>query len=159
MEIEKKFTIKHLPEALETFTCIQMEQGYLCTGPVVRIRKANEEYILTYKSKTQFNEEQYGTKISNEVELPLTKESFEHLKKKIDGRMIEKERYLIPLQGGQKVELDIFHGYLEGLMFAEVEFQSVEEAEAFVPPEWFFEDVSLDKRYSNSYLSKVKRWQ
>ena len=103
-----------------------MEQGYLCTRPVVRIRKANDEYILTYKSKTPINEEQYGTKISNEVELPLTKEAFEHLKNKIDGRMIDKERYLIPLQEGQKIELDIFHGYLEGLVFAEVEFQSIE---------------------------------
>ena len=73
--------------------------------------------------------------------------------------MIEKERYLIPLQEGQKIELDIFHGYLEGLVFAEVEFQSVEEAEAFLPPDWFLEDVSLDKRYNNSYLSKIECWE
>lgn len=159
MEIEKKFTIRRLPEELERYPCICMEQGYLCTRPVVRIRKANDEYILTYKSKTPINEEQYGTKISNEVELPLTKEAFEHLKNKIDGRMIEKERYLIPLQEGQKIELDIFHGYLEGLVFAEVEFQSIEEAEAFLPPDWFLEDVSLDKRYNNSYLSKIECWE
>ena len=159
MEIEKKFTIKQLPDTLEEYACIQMEQGYLCTRPVVRIRRENEAYVLTYKSKTQFNEEQHGAKISNEVELPLTKEAFEHLKEKIDGRMIEKERYLIPLKAGQKIELDIFHGYLEGLMFAEVEFQSVEEAEAFIPPEWFLEDVSLDRRYNNSYLSQIERWE
>ena len=68
MEIEKKFTIRRLPEELERYPCICMEQGYLCTRPVVRIRKANDEYILTYKSKTQIDEEKHGTKISNEEE-------------------------------------------------------------------------------------------
>ena len=93
VEIEKKFTIKQLPE-LEKYTCIHMEQGYLCTAPIVRIRKANEDYILTYKSKTSLNEKEHSTKISNEVELPLTESSFYHLKEKIDGRVIEKDRYL-----------------------------------------------------------------
>lgn len=158
MEIEKKFTIKQLPE-LEKYTCIHMEQGYLCTAPIVRIRKANEDYILTYKSKTSLNEKEHSTKISNEVELPLTESSFYHLKEKIDGRVIEKDRYLIPLQDGKKAELDVFHGYLEGLIFAEVEFASVEEADQFVPPEWFLEDVSLDYRYRNSYLSQIERWE
>ena len=102
-------------------------------------RPSKEDYNLVYKYMVENN--------------------IEHLKNKIDGRMIEKERYLIPLQEGQKIELDIFHGYLEGLVFAEVEFQSIEEAEAFLPPDWFLEDVSLDKRYNNSYLSKIECWE
>lgn len=159
MEIEKKFTIKHLPENLEQYTCIHMEQGYLCTKPVVRIRQANDQYILTYKGKTGIKESQIGTKVSNEVELPLTQSAFLHLKEKIDGRMIEKDRYLIPLQDGLTAELDIFHGYLEGLHFAEVEFSSVEESQKFQSPEWFDEDVSLDIRYANHYLSKIERWE
>ena len=158
MEIEKKFTIKQLPK-LEEYACIHMEQGYLCTAPVVRIRRANEDYILTYKSKTQLNEKSHNTNISNEVELPLTEASFQHLKEKIDGKMIEKDRYLIPLADGKKAELDIFHGYLEGLVFVEVEFASVEEADRFVAPDWFLEDVSLDARYRNSYLSQIERWE
>ena len=159
MEIEKKFTVKYLPENLEQYECICMEQGYLCTGPVVRIRKANDDYILTYKSKTAHDETTYDTKISNEVEMPLTKEAYEHLKKKVDGHIIEKERYVIPLDKGLKAELDIFHGYLDGLKFVEVEFDSLEQIKDFSMPDWFLEDVSLDKRYSNNYLSGIDRWQ
>lgn len=157
VEIEKKYKIKKLPEKLETYTCLDIEQGYLCTEPVVRIRKMNEEYILTYKSKTPLQESQYHTKISNEAEFPLTKSGYAHLREKVDGNLIQKKRYLIPLENGLKVELDVFRGHLEGLVFAEVEFQSVEEAMEFIPPIWFGEDVSLDKRFNNSYLSQIDK--
>ena len=158
MEIEKKFSIKTLPSNLEQFECIHIEQGYLCRGPIVRIRKANEDYILTYKSKTKLNEEKFGTRISNEVELPLSEQAYNHLKEKIDGSLIVKDRYKIPYEDGRTIELDIFHGYLEGLRFAEVEFDSVEQIQEFSVPDWFEEDVSMDTRYSNSYLSSIDRW-
>lgn len=158
MEIEKKYTIRKLPDNLEQYACVKIEQGYLCKGPIVRIRRWNEDYILTYKSKSEFDEKKYGTKITNEVELPLTKEAYEHLKEKVDGSLIVKDRYLIPLSQGRTAELDCFHGHLEGLCFAEVEFDSIEQAEQFVCPEWFDEDVSLDRRYANYYLSTVSKW-
>ena len=159
MEIEKKFRIKKLPENLEKYECIHIEQGYLCKGPIVRIRKANETYILTYKSKTKLDEAQFGTKISNEVELPLNREAYEHLREKVDGSLIIKDRYKIPLKENRVAELDIFHGYLEGLRFVEVEFDSTSQAEQFQAPDWFDEDVSLDYRFSNSYLSSIERWE
>ena len=37
---------------------------------------------------------------------------------------------------------------------AEVEFESEAEAHAFLAPDWFLEDVTMDKRYHNSNLSK-----
>ena len=157
MEIEKKYKVKKIPEKLQDYFCLDIEQGYLCTSPVVRIRKMNEEYILTYKSKTPLQESEYHTKISNEAEFPLTRSSYMHLREKVDGNLIQKKRYLIPIKNGLKVELDVFGGHLEGLVFAEVEFHSVEEATEFVPPDWFGDDVSLDKRYSNSYLSQVDK--
>lgn len=159
MEIEKKFTVKYLPENLSDYFCIHMEQGYLCTTPIVRIRKANDDYVLTYKSKMGIDEKKYGTKVSNEVELPLSAVGYEHLREKIDGRLIEKDRYLIPLTNDLKVELDVFHGYLEGLILAEVEFPSLQDIENFIPPKWFKKDVSLDVRYANFYLSKIDKWE
>ena len=49
MEIERKFLIKKekLPENLSQYPCLHIEQGYLCTDPVVRIRRQNDEYYLT----------------------------------------------------------------------------------------------------------------
>ena len=46
----------------------------------------------------------------------------------------------------------------EGLVFVEVEFESLDQATAFTPPEWFGEDVTNDGRYHNSYLSKVDKF-
>ena len=51
MEIERKYLIKKLPEDLAQYPHMEMEQAYLCTEPVVRVRKEGEDYVLTYKSK------------------------------------------------------------------------------------------------------------
>lgn len=148
MEIERKFLVDPMPEALETFVKKSIEQGYLLTNPVVRIRKMNEEYFLTYKSS--------GMMERQEVELPLTKDAYEHLREKVDGRVITKDRYLIPYQTWT-IELDCFHGELEGMVLAEVEFSSVEEANHFQAPVWFKKEVTFEKEYHNSYLSQTER--
>ena len=155
MEIERKFTIKKLPENLEQYEKKEIEQVYLCRKPTLRARKSNEDYILTYKSKQGLQRVQNATaRACEEVELPLTKEAYEHLKEKADGSVISKTRYLIPLTENRKIEMDVFHGYLEGLMFAEVEFNSEEEAAAFQLPDWFGEDVTFDHRYSNAVMTR-----
>jgi CYTH domain-containing protein len=156
MEIERKFQIKTMPEKLELFKKKEIEQGYLCTHPVVRIRKSNEDYILTYKSRLGMIEKPEEVALTcDEVELPLSITAYEHLREKVDNHLITKTRYLIPIEGGYIVELDVFHGCLEGLIFAEVEFPSEEEAAVFIPPEWFGKDVSFDKHYKNNYLSTL----
>lgn len=146
MEIERKFVPKYLPDNLEQYESLSMAQGYLNTHPVVRIRKSNDEYYLTYKGGGMMAREEYN--------LPLNAESFEHMLPKVDGLLIEKTRYNIPLSDGHMAELDIFHGTLEPLRIVEVEFESVEEAESFTPPEWFGEDVTNDHRYHNSNISR-----
>lgn len=157
MEIEKKFTIKYLPKDLKRYEKWIIEQGYLCTNPVVRIRKCNNQFILTYKSKYGIEEEKQAA-ICNEIEVPLNEEGYYHLRKKVDNHLISKERYIIPIEGGLNVELDIFKGHLEGLVFAEVEFVSLEQAAAFKPPEWLHKEVSSDIRYANHYLSQIDKW-
>lgn len=146
MEIERKFLIKELPENLESYPSQHIAQGYLNTDPVVRIRRSNEEYYLTYKGK--------GLMVREEYNLPLTAEAFEHMLPKIDGILIDKIRYLIPLEDGLTAELDIFQGALAPLRIVEVEFDSVEAANAFLPPSWFGDDVTNSREYHNSNLSQ-----
>ena len=148
MEIERKFLITELPENLTQYNCRRIEQGYLCTAPVVRIRRQDEEYYLTYKSK--------GMMVREEYNLPLTAEAYAHLREKTDGNLISKQRYLIPLPETLTAELDIFDAPFAPLMLAEVEFSSEEEANSFVPPAWFGEDVTFSGKYRNSYLSCLK---
>jgi len=145
MEIERKYLISSPPADIESYPCRMIEQGYLSTAPVVRIRRDNDEYILTYKSK--------GLMVREEYDLPLTKESYEHLKTKIDGRLIRKHRYMIPLDDVLTIELDLFDGDLAPLMLAEVEFPTEEMANSFIPPAWFGEDVTYSTDYHNSRLS------
>lgn len=177
MEIERKYLIK--PDSID-YTRYEkrlIEQGYLSKNPVVRVRRDNENYYLTYKSK--------GLMIREEYNLPLTEESYLHLLKKSDGAIIRKCRYLIPYsytpvcpaeepsrvrEGAVKndashipadhtgdavcvIELDVFEGDLAGLILAEVEFSSPEEAVCFAAPDWFAKEVTNDARYQNCNLT------
>lgn len=146
MEIERKYLIEKVPENLLDYPCFQIEQGYLSTDPVIRIRQENNTYILTYKSKGLLEREEYN--------LPLTKESYHHLKEKTDGILICKSRYRIPYLEKYTIELDIFHGHYHGLILAEVEFADKEEAMSFTPPSWFSKEVTYLSQYQNSSLSK-----
>lgn len=142
MEIERKFLIKELPD-LSKYESNHITQGYLCTNPVVRVREDGDKYYLTYKGK--------GLMAREEANLPLTKEAFEHLVEKSDGKIIRKTRYLIPFTP-YTIELDVFEGDHAPLIMAEVEFPSIEEANTFIPPEWFGEDVTEDRKYHNSNM-------
>ena len=146
MEIERKFLIKNIPDNLSSYSYHTIEQAYLCTKPVVRIRRQDDEYILTYKSKGFLSREEYN--------LPLNHDAYNHLKAKADGIIISKRRYLIPLSENLMIELDIFKAPYQGLQLAEVEFTSQDDANAFVPPHWFGEEVTYSSAYQNSTLSQ-----
>lgn len=164
MEIERKFTVTKLPEHLESYPCHIIEQAYLNTDPVVRIRKEDESYYLTYKGKGLLAREEYN--------LPLNEASYYHLREKADGNVIRKRRYVIPIQAPKfnmtyltslkefidqvslSVELDVFAPPFAPLVIAEVEFPNQEMAEAFQPLDWFSQDVTNDPAYHNSNLSR-----
>lgn len=146
MEIERKYLIHTLPEDLEKYPSHKIEQGYLNTSPVVRIRQSDDEYYLTYKGGGLLAREEYN--------LPLTKEAYEHMRPKADGIVISKRRYLIPLTDKWTIELDVFDTPYKGLILAEVEFEDLESALSFTPPEWFGEDVTMSGNYQNSLLSR-----
>ncbi len=148
MEIERKWLIGEVPADLEEYPHHVIEQGYLNTRPVVRIRRQDDEYILTYKGGGLMAREEYN--------LPLDQASYEHLRTKIDGRLISKVRYIIPIENGLVVELDRFESPHKGLYLAEIEFASVEEAEAFPGLPWFAKDVTYDINYHNSVMSGLK---
>lgn len=160
MEIERKFTVKKIPDDLEKHTCHIIEQAYLNTDPVVRVRRQDDEYYMTYKSKGLLAREEYN--------LPLNEASYYHLRDKADGNVISKKRYVIPItdptfasdykenidQISLYVELDIFDEPFAPLIIAEVEFPSEEAANAFLPLDWFDQDVTHDPAYHNSNLSR-----
>lgn len=151
MEIERKFFIPAPPDGYETFPFHKIEQAYLCTEPVVRIRREDDSFYLTYKSRGLLAREEYN--------LPLTAEAYAHLLTKADGNILTKTRYLLPVKGREDltIEFDVFEGKFAGLMLAEVEFASEEDALSFTPPDWFGKDVTYSGEYQNSRLSRMEQ--
>ncbi len=150
MEIERKFLVSRFPGPLDTFPCHRIEQAYLCTDPVVRVRRQDDAYILTYKGRGMMSREEYN--------LPLTAEGYAHLLAKADGNIITKKRYVIPLAFGLKAELDIFEGKFSGLRIVEVEFPDENSANSFMAPDWFGAEVTYSAAYHNSVLSSLERF-
>lgn len=145
IEIEKKWlvNIDTAPINLSDYPYLMIEQAYLNTHPVVRIRRSNDEYYLTYKGSGMMKRAEYN--------LPLNKESYEHMLPKADGKVLSKNRYLIPF-GKYTIELDEFLKDYKGLYLAEVEFDNETEADSFIPPVWFGKEVTNEKKYHNSNM-------
>lgn len=151
MEIERKFLVSKeaLPDNLEQYKKNELEQAYIITEPVLRIRKKNNDYILTYKGQ--------GLMKREEIEVSILKDAYEKLLSKTEGNIITKTRYVIPEENQLTIELDIFHGDFEGLYIAEVEFPDEESAQAYLPPLWFGKEVTQENTYHNSTLSKMDK--
>ena len=145
MEIERKFLVETLPEHLEQYPKRRIQQAYLSTDPVVRVRRSGEEYVLTCKGPGFLSRE--------EQEMPLTAAAYGRLLAKADGNIISKTRYRIPF-GSYVIELDVFEPPFAPLVLAEVEFPTEEAANAFIPPDWFGADVTFDPAYHNSVMSR-----
>lgn len=174
VEIERKFLVKKVPGDLDGYPFHRIEQGYLNVYPAIRVRREDDIYYMTYKGDTVSGEENTGNIGKVEYNMPLDKASYEHMVSKADGNMIRKIRYLIPLNksafskeyldgrkelermmetGDIKIELDVFDEPFLGTLIAEIEFPDEEAARNYKPAEWFGEEVTGDKRYSNAYMS------
>jgi adenylate cyclase len=148
-EIEVKYLVKQPLRSLDGYRYESIRQGYIVAlqnENTVRIRLKGDRYYLTIKG--------VGMMSRREVELELAREQFEELWPLTEGRRIEKTRYYIDWPP-HLIELDLFEGNLKGLVMAEVEFDTEEDVEQFVPPDWFDREVTWDSRYQNSNLAKL----
>jgi CYTH domain-containing protein len=147
IEIERKFLVEQVPDDLDAHPSREIEQGYLAiTDDVeVRVRRYGDHSFLTVKSS--------GGESRVEEEIEIDRRRFDALWPLTDDRRIHKRRYAIPIGDGLTIELDVYHGRLSGLVTAEVEFTSLANANAFVPPGWLGRDVTDDSRYKNKRLA------
>jgi adenylate cyclase len=147
-EIERVFKVAQLPKNLEQYPSEKIVQGYLsidANGAEVRLRKVGERYFETYKGS--------GRLQRTELEIELSYDQFSTLWPGTENRRLEKTRYQIR-EAGQKIELNVFRGNLEGLVLAEIEFPSREKSREFEPPNWLGEEVTEDSRYKNQNLAQ-----
>ena len=145
MEIEKKYLTKKIPFDITSYPKKEISQCYISTKPTIRLRKSDDEYILTVKGSGKIAREEF--------ELNISEEEYLRLKKKSETSDVIKTRYFVPINNIYTAEVDIYHGISEGLITTEVEFNTIEEAENFISPEWFGKDISLDPKYKNTFLA------
>ena len=147
LEIERKFIVRQMPEGLlEPRSYKHIRQGYISTGPEaeVRLRDKSGVYTLTVKKGKG--------KVRSETEIDLSQEQFDSLWPLTSGQRVEKRRYKINYFDVD-LEIDVFEGNNEPLMLLEVEFDTVEECDAFVIPDFVAEEVTEDSRYNNANLA------
>ena len=147
-EIERKFRVARPPEGLGDGA--RLRQAYLAVdgGVEVRVRSDGVTHVLTAKSGSGL--------VRGEVGVPVGAGDFEELWAMAGDRHLEKVRHRVDL-GGVTAEVDLYGGALEGLAVVEVEFPTRAEAEAFVPPDWFGDEVTGDPAWSNATLAREGR--
>jgi len=125
-----------------------MRQGYLVADPVrtVRVRIEGERAVITIKSKTTG-----ASRGEWEYEIPVP-DAAELLDRLCEQPLVEKVRHRIGYQG-HTWEVDEFQGENAGLVVAEIELDS--EDEAFDTPDWIGREVTGDPRYYNSSLIRL----
>lgn len=146
-EIERKFLVRG---EFKSLACAseRIVQGYLSSVPerTVRVRIKGEKGFLTIKG---IADEEGVSRYEWEKEIPANEA--QELMQLCEPGVIDKVRYLVKC-GTHVFEVDEFRGENAGLVLAEVELQAA--AEDFERPEWLGEEVTGDKRYYNSMLSK-----
>jgi adenylate cyclase len=146
VEIERKFLVDRLPDGLGDGEPI--EQGYLAIGDdgvEVRVRRRGGAMTLTIKSGPGMQR--------TEEEMELDARRFESLWPLTAGRRVTKTRHVVPLGDGRAAEVDVYTGAHDGLLTAEIEFDSVEQSDAFRPPDWLGREVTGQRSYANQALA------
>jgi CYTH domain-containing protein len=147
VERERKFVIDAIPTDLDLSDRVEIRQGYLVADDSASVRVRDSGHhgrTLTVKAGRGAER--------TELEWAIGNDQFEAAWPHTTGRRVVKTRHRIP-HGAHLIELDVFAEDLDGLVFAEVEFDSAEALAEFEPPAWFGREVTDDGRYTNAALA------
>ena len=154
IEIERKFLVKNKDFKKLSYKEEVFKQGYLNSDKTrnVRIRVTNDKAFLTIKGASNAS----GT-TRFEWEKEINRQEAEQLLLLCEPTIIEKKRYYIK-NDDLIFEVDEFYADNKGLILAEIELNS--EHQKFKKPDWLGKEVTGNKEYYNSYLSKnpFKSW-
>lgn len=145
LEIERKFLIDGFPIGLTLLKHVEMEQGYLCVEPEIRIHKAVDvntgqiDVRLTLKGNGELTRDEIITDI---------KEDFYYDAMGLMGvKAIIKEYRAYKL--GPWV-LEVAHvdpGSQNAFFYAEIEFPTEQDAKAFTPPKYLGREITFNEDY------------
>lgn len=159
-ETERKFLVKNLPFSPAFYPYEIIDQFYISQLPEIRARRTSigNDTIYVLGIKRSSGSSSMSDITRREYPMSITPEEFNGMLQEIKGNIINKRRFHVPLgvRSELMAEVDIYNSNLSGLQIVEVEFHDEEQANAFVPPLWFGEEVSTDKRYKNYNLAQLR---
>ena len=142
MEIERRFLIKNLSKLdLSQYKHKRIIQDYLYKDRFTAIRKRktviknNVSYTYTIKTK------KVGISV-NELENEISEDEYNSLEVHPNFNHIDKTRYIIPYIDNLNIELDVFNDNFDGIIFAEIEYESENQANNIQLPEWFGNEIT-----------------
>ncbi|SFB68555.1 CYTH domain-containing protein [Flagellimonas taeanensis] len=154
LEIERKFLVSSDAYKQSATSQTRIAQGFLNTDPssTVRVRIMGEKGFLTVKGASN---DSGTTRFEWEIEISTAEAA--NLIDLCETGILEKYRFEVPC-GKHIFEVDEFLGENKGLVVAEVELEH--EDEPFERPDWLGEEVTGQRKYYNSQLSKTpfKEW-
>nr|WP_306812746.1 CYTH domain-containing protein [Paenibacillus soyae] len=157
MEIERKFLLEHYPESLiETGELAvkseqRIEQTYLAMDDNEELRIRRIEDLATGDVSYTHTFKRGNGLVREEVEYAISESIYSQVAAAFGFTPLTKNRVTADWYG-RTIEIDIYDQVQ--LTVLEVEFASLEEANAFAAPSWFGEDISSQKRYSNKTVWK-----
>lgn len=141
IEIEKTYLLKYLPEGYEKFPSKEIIDSYIpgdVAHPNMRLRKSGSKLELTKKQPVEGNDS------SHQLEQTIKLSEIEYAAlDKINSKVVSKIRYQYPYFG-LTAEIDIFQGELKGLVVVDFEFNTLDERDSFVMPDFCLADVTQD---------------
>lgn len=145
IEIERKFLVINDLWKADADNGTVFKQGYLtrASNSSVRVRKEGEKANLNIKSA------EMGIQ-RHEFEYPIPANEADELLNLFCPHTVSKTRYEVNY-AGKTWEIDVFEKENQGLVVAEIELNSTDEA--FEHPPWIGEEVSAEARYYNNELS------
>lgn len=154
-EIERKFLVNSDAFKKEAYKKNRIKQGYISCNleRTVRVRIKGCKGFITIKGISNAS----GTsRYEWEKEIPVNE--VEELMKICEPGIIDKTRYEVRV-GKYIFEVDEFYGENQGLVVAEIELLS--EDDAFEKPQWLDKEVTGDIKYYNSMLLKTPytKWE
>ena len=152
-EIERKYLTADESWREEVVQSMRIAQGYLCSRRVTaRVRLCDDRGILTFKGKSR---DGGLSRFEWEREIPFG--VAERMLYRCKG-VIDKVRHIVKHEG-HTFEIDEFKGENEGLIVAEVELSSADEAVTL--PSWIGDEVTGVRCFYNSFLTKYpfKSWK
>lgn len=154
MEIERKFLIDKFPDHLPLYEECIMFQGYISVMPTVRIRKKVSQNETSFKMTIKSS----GEMVRHEVEFKLPESKYNELQSIFcpDPIIKQKKNYVLP--DGKILECNLVdQGAETEFMYAEIEFESIEEAKEYILPDFLNKEITYDNSYKmNNYWKRTR---